>query len=208
MPRRMGVCAVALVCAAGAAEPRWIRMVSPHFEIYSSAGAASARETLRDFEQVRSFFIQVAGHAPANPVPIRIVAFHTAKEYDTVRINEFAQAFYQSTAEKDFIVIGPAAAGTTATAIHEYVHLVVRHSNLRLPPWLNEGVAELYSTIKPTGDKILVGSLIPGRQAALAREEWVPLATIVDADQKSPYYNEKNKAGSLYNEGWALTHML
>ena len=27
-------------------------------------------------------------------------------------------------------------------------------------------------------------------------------------DSHSPYYNEKNKAGSLYNEGWALTHML
>ena len=50
--------------------------------------------------------------------------------------------------------------------------------------------------------------LIPGRRQALLHEKWVPLATILAADQASPYYNEKNKAGSLYNEGWALTHML
>ena len=43
---------------------------------------------------------------------------------------------------------------------------------------------------------------------ALLRENWVPLATIVSASQDSPYYNEKSKAGSLYSEGWALTHML
>ena len=36
----------------------------------------------------------------------------------------------------------------------------------------------------------------------------MPLGAIVAADHNSPYYNEKSRAGSLYNEGWALTHML
>ncbi|MEI9971304.1 MAG: hypothetical protein WDO73_04200 [Ignavibacteriota bacterium] len=36
----------------------------------------------------------------------------------------------------------------------------------------------------------------------------MPLEIILGAGLDSPYYNEKNKAGSLYNEGWALTHML
>ena len=40
------------------------------------------------------------------------------------------------------------------------------------------------------------------------REKWVPLQVILAAGPDSPYYNEKDKAGSLYNEGWALTHML
>jgi tetratricopeptide (TPR) repeat protein len=194
------------LCANGA--PRWVRLASPHFEIYSSAGAGTARDTLRQFEQVRSFFIHMAGHAPANPTPVRIVAFGSAKEYDAVRFNEFASAFYQPTADQDFIVMGPDTAGTAATAIHEYVHVVVQHSNLHFPPWLNEGIAELYSTIRQTGDKVLVGTLIPARQIALARTPWVRLADILAADQKSPLYNEKNKAGSLYSEGWALTHML
>jgi Tfp pilus assembly protein PilF len=39
-------------------------------------------------------------------------------------------------------------------------------------------------------------------------EDWVPLTTILSADQNSPFYNEKDKAGSLYNESWALMHML
>jgi tetratricopeptide (TPR) repeat protein len=211
MRRPLAICAawIALAGAAGAADPRWIRLASPHFEIYSSAGVATARDILRQFEQVRSFFFQVAGgHDPRNAVPLRIVAFGSAKEYNAVRINEFASAFYQSTTDHDFIVMGPGTAATSATAIHEYVHLVVRHSDLHFPPWLNEGIAELYSTIQQRGDKVLVGSLVPGRQMALARERWVPLATLVAVDQGSPYYNEKDKAGSLYNEGWALTHML
>jgi hypothetical protein len=88
------------------------------------------------------------------------------------------------------------------------VHLVVQHAGLNFPPWLNEGIAELYSTLKPLGEKVVVGNLIAGHVQALYAEKWVPLAVILGAGHDSPYYNEKNKAGSLYNEGWALVHML
>jgi len=50
--------------------------------------------------------------------------------------------------------------------------------------------------------------LITGRHQALLVDRWVPLPTICGAGRESAYYNEKDKAGALYNEGWALTHML
>ncbi len=190
------------------AETRWIKIATPHFEMYTSAGERSALDTLRYFEQVRSFFSQNLPHPLEETGPVRIVAFSSEKEYQPYRPNDFAIAFYHETARHEYIVMSHTGAETFPIATHEYVHLVVRHSNLNLPPWLNEGLAELYSTIKPMGDKILVGSLVPGRFQALLQDKWTPLATIMAAGQDSPYYNEKNKAGSLYNEGWALTHML
>ena len=191
-----------------AAESQWSRMQSPNFEMYTTAGERSARDTLRYFEQVHDFFAQNMPGAVGKTLPVRIVAFNSAKEYEPYRLNEFATAYYHGTADCDYIVMSHTGVETFPTAIHEFVHLVVRHSKMNLPPWLNEGVAELYSTLKPLGDKILVGSLIPGRHYALLNEKWVPLSVILAADHDSPYYNEKNKAGSLYNEGWALTHML
>jgi len=86
--------------------------------------------------------------------------------------------------------------------------LVTRHAGLKFPPWLNEGIAELYSNLRTLGDEVLVGDLIPGRLQALYSQKWVPLSVILSAGPDSPYYNEKNKAGSLYNEGWGLVHML
>lgn len=191
-----------------AAETRWIRIASSNFDMYTTAGERSARATLQYFEQVRGFFAQTMPHPLEELVRVRIVAFNSVKEYEPYRLNEFATAYYHSTADHDYIVMSHTGAETFPTAIHEYVHLVVQHSKLKLPPWLNEGIAELYSTLKPMGDKILVGSLIAGRHQALLQEKWIPLATIMGAGHDSPYYNEKNKAGSLYNEGWALTHML
>ncbi len=183
-------------------------MASSNFEMYTTGGERSARDTLRYFEQVHSFFAQTMPHTVEKAPQVRIVAFNSQKEYEPYRINEFAVAYYQSSGDHDYIVMSHTGAETFPTAVHEYVHLVVRHSNLHLPPWLNEGIAELYSTLRPMGDKILVGVLVPGRHQALLQEKWVPLETIMGAGHDSPYYNEKSKAGSLYNEGWALTHML
>lgn len=189
-------------------ETRWTRITSPNFEMYTTAGERSAKDTLRYFEQVRSFFTQMAPHWLEKPVTVRIVAFNSMKEYEPYRLNSFAAAYYLPSPSHEYIVMSHTGAETFPVAIHEYVHLVVRHSGLKIPPWLNEGLAELYSTLKPMGDKILVGSLIAGRYQALLQEKWVGLGTIMAAGHDSPYYNEKDKAGSLYNEGWALTHML
>ena len=200
--------AVALfACMLGAAAPEnWIRLKSGNFELYSTAGERSAREVLERFQRVRAFFRQSTG--ALTPLPVRIVLFQTEKEYQPYRLNPAARAFYQPGILSDQIVIGGEAPELLPVAIHEYVHLLVRHTDQVLPPWLNEGIAELYSTMEPRGDQVLVGALIPGRVRQLREDRWVPLATILNAGFDSPYYNEKDKAGSLYNEGWALTHML
>jgi len=183
-------------------------MQSPNFEAYSSAGERETRDTLRYFERVRDFFLQVNQREPSKPVPVYVVVFGSEKEYTPYRLNEFATAYYFGGADRDYIVMGRTGEQAAQIAVHEYVHLVARHAGLKFPPWLNEGTAELYSTIRMQGDKVLVGDVIPGRLQALTSEKWVPLSVILSAGPDSPYYNEKNKAGSLYNEGWALVHML
>src|SRR5665213_959561 len=198
-----------LLCAADAySESKWIRMQSPNFEAYSSAGERDTRDTLRYFERVRDFFLQLDQREPEKPLPVYVVVFGSEKEYAPYRLNQFATAYYFGGADRDYIVMGRPGEQVAQLAVHEYVHLVARHAGLNLPPWLNEGIAELYSTLRMQGDKVLIGDLIPGRLQALQREKWVPLSVIVSGGQDSPYYNEKNKGGSLYNVGWALVHML
>ncbi len=183
-------------------------MQSPNFDAYSSAGERDTRDVLRNFERVRDFFLQVNQREPPKPVPVYVVVFRSEKEYAPYRFNEAAIAYYFGGADRDYIVMGRTGDEAARIAVHEYVHLVARHAGLHFPPWLNEGIAELYSTLRMQGDKALVGDLIPGRMQALFSEKWVPLSVILSAGRDSPYYNEKNKAGSLYSEGWALVHML
>jgi len=190
------------------AESKWIHLQTDNFQVYSQANEREARDTLNYFERVHSFFLQMTGKAPSNPLPVYVIVFGSAKEYEPYKIKEFALAYYAGGTDRDYIVMGKTGEQTAQAATHEYVHLVARHAGLRLPLWLNEGMAELYSTLHPLGDSIEFGQPILGRVQALAREKWVPLATILAADEQSAYYNETKKAGNLYNEGWALTQFL
>jgi len=210
MSNRILVLAAVLLCATPIlpADSRWIRMAAGDFEVISSAGEGDTRRTLEYFERASNFFTQATGHTPGKTDLTRIILFGSKKEYELYRPFEFAAAYYTQSGGRDYIVLGGAGDEVFPIAAHEYTHLIVRHAGLEFPPWLNEGLAELYSTLTQVGDKVEVGLLVPGRVQALRMEKWVPLAVILAADHNSPYYSEKSKAGSLYNEGWILTHML
>jgi Flp pilus assembly protein TadD len=208
MIRVASLLAIFLSSAVIAGQPNWITIRNENFRVYSSAGERATRDALNQFERVRGFFVQLGGAAPDSPAPITVVIFGSEGEYQPYRIKAFASAYYASVSERDFIVIGTVSPQSSQTATHEYTHLILEHAGFTLPPWLSEGMAELYSTLHSAGDDTEFGDVLPGRLQELNREPWVPLETILAADRKSPYYNESSQAGSLYNESWALVHML
>ena len=209
----MGIKKITLACLlittvhAAGSDP-WLKITSANFELYTTGSERQGRDLVRHFEQVRSFFLQAFGSRLAAARPARIIVFRNEKEYQPYRPNDFASAFYQPGDAHDFIVMSSGDGEHFPVAIHEYTHLMIHQSNMDLPAWLNEGLAELYSSLEPRGNKMLVGRVIPARLHALANDRWIPLPALLSADHTSPYYNERSKAGMFYAESWALVHML
>lgn len=198
-----------LLCArAHAGQPTWIVMQNDDFRVYSSARERDTRDMLGQLELIRGFFNQITGAKPVKAEPVLVVIFGTEKEYQPYRINSYASAYYAKRADRDYIVIGKPGEESSQITSHEYTHLAFAHAGYSLPPWLNEGIADLFSTLHPRGDWTLYGDVLPGRLQEVNREPWVPLQVILAADHSSPYYNESSKAGALYDESWALVHML
>jgi Flp pilus assembly protein TadD len=191
-----------------AAADQWVKLATPHFELYTTAGEKKGREAILYFEQVRSFFLEASASKRASEFPVRIVAFRGEKQYQPYRLNEFAIAYFTRDRNRDYIVMQDISSEHYPVAIHEYTHLIIEHTGLKPPPWLNEGLAELYSTLTPVGKKAAVGDIIPGRGRTLLTSKWIPLDALTSADHKSPLYNERDRAGMFYAESWALTHML
>ena len=191
---------------AQAADPKWVKLHSANFELFTSAGERAGRRTIQQFERTRGFFRQAWQREASNSVPVRIVLFRSKKEYLPYRLSEAAAAYYLSGPDADLIVL--VAGNESSTAIHEYVHLLVRHAGLRLPVWMNEGLAELYSSMRQVGGKFVVGYAPPGRIATLSGENWVPLEQVLLAGRDSQHLTEKERAGKFYAQSWALTHML
>jgi len=201
------VLVIAAVCGAADKDP-WIRVASTNFELYTTAGERAGRDLAKQFEQARSFFVQAFGSVLPNAKPVRIIAFRNEKEYEAYRPNEFATAFFQPGDAHDFIVMCGAGREQYRVAVHEFTHLMVHQGRAEYPPWLNEGLAELFSNLEPVGNRIRVGQDIPGRMITLRTEKWIPLTTLLSVDRSSPYYNERAKAGMFYAESWELVHML
>ncbi len=190
------------------AAEHWIRVSTSHFEMYTSNSEKQAVNALQTFEEVRSFFLQASHSKAAQEQPVRIIAFNSEKEYKPYRLNAGAFAYYLRSRERDYIVMQDISPDHYGTAVHEYTHLVVEHQHLQLPIWLNEGLADVYSSLEPHGKQAMVGRPLPGRFYVLQSEPWMDWNTLFAVDQRSPYYNESNKMSIFYAQSWALTHML
>src|ERR1043165_716585 len=92
---------------------------------------------------------------------------------------------------------------------HEFTHLLVNNTFSDAPVWFNEGLAEYYSTFSITDDqKVVLGKPIGSHVFLLRQNKILPLKTLFAVDQRSPYYNERDKQSIFYAQSWALMHYL
>lgn len=187
----------------------WKKVLSDNFELFTTDGDSDAKRAIEYFERVRGFFVQAMNMRPVSVNRVRLLAFSSEKEYLPYKPGEFAFAYYLPTADRDYIVMQTIDDKLFEVAAHEYVHLLVKHSGINLPVWINEGLADLYSNLKPVGNKIQVGNIpASGRSYALSQMKWLPLATVLGVRHDSPEYNERNRASIFYAQSWAMVHML
>ena len=121
-----------LVTRASAAE-QWIRLTTPHFEMYTTNAERKAVEGLQIFEEARGFFEENSPSKTAPDVPVRIIAFKSEKEYKPYRVNPGAAAYYRRGHRRDYIVMQELGSDFYAGAIHEYIHLFIEHLGLNCP---------------------------------------------------------------------------
>src|SRR5580658_1372548 len=169
--RLSALCLLAAALPAFAAD-QWTHLATPHFELYTTVGEKTGRQAILYFEQVRSFFTQAAPVTGVAEFPVRLIIFKSEKQYRPYAASDAAFAFFAASRNRNYIVMQDAETEHFPTAIHEYMHLIVRNSHLTLPLWLNEGWADVYSTLRPVGGKTVVGDLVPGYVQALSSEKW------------------------------------
>jgi len=200
---------VLLLTARVEAAETWTYASSEHFEVYTSAGAGTARQSLAYFERIHTFFAQQLNLRPTPKAPARLIIFSNDRQFAPYRPNASAAAFYQSGVDRDYIVMGRFDEESNDIVAHEYMHLIVRYSRAQFPVWLNEGLAEFFSTVAPDGGKMTVGK-VPEERLLYLRSgvALIDIRRLFAIGHDSPEYNSRSHAGVFYSESWALTHML
>lgn len=198
--------AVALPFAGHAAG--WLSLTSPHFELLTDAGEKNGAQLLERLETVRHVFLEsIGGKAPA--LPIRVFQFQSERDFRKFEPRRTVRGFHQGAPDRDYIAVVGSGEESLRAIRHEYMHLLLAHGSATLPMWLEEGTAELYSTLDLRASGALFGAPIAGHVRALnGGPEWVPGEAFFNAGRNAALLDHSNQAGMFYAQAWALAHML
>jgi hypothetical protein len=207
--RRLATAVLICVAAVRADSPQdWKFAGTPHFQLYTqSADAKSAASLLAWLEQLHTFFVRQAGLDPGNRTPVRVMAFRSKQGYDPYRLGSASDAYFIGSPERDYIVLSQLRENEFSAVAHEYSHLVLRSPGRELPAWLNEGLAEIFSTLRISNHGSALGGEIPAHSQVLRRNSWIALGDLLSM-KPAAFRDDRNLAVIFYAESWALTDML
>ena len=77
-----------------------------------------------------------------------------------------------------------------------------------LPAWFEEGTAEFYSTLELSGDRLIIGNVIPVHLNRLAPSQWLTAETLASIGEDTPLHGNQEQTSLFYAQSWALVHML
>lgn len=206
---------VVLACSARA-ERTWTEVRSPHFRVLTDASAGDARKVAYEFEQIRHVFVlRFNDEDVGSGAPLTIIAAQNDGTVSQVAPvlwkarGDGLAGFFEHRWEEQFALVRLDTWGDNnqAVAYHEYTHSILHANSRWLPVWLDEGMAEFYAYSQFQHDRTLIGAPTH-RYRELQRNTLLPVSTMLEVTQRSPYYHDDNKAQLFYAEAWALVHYM
>lgn len=177
---------------------------SAHFVLQTDLGAEAAQDAIADFEATWTALHDVAfsgsrGGAP----PVTVVLFSREADLRAVEPCGVRGAFYarlpHDLDDEPTIVLGGELDDRLRRAFaHELTHAFARRAWGALPPWFNEGLAELLSGIELEPD----GTAIVGRAPGTSRVCTVPPVPDLLAADRSRFYTAARYGDPSLEGAW------
>lgn len=204
--------------SASAAKETWLSVRSKHFHLVGNASEKDIRKVGVRLEQFRDVFSRIFTRSKASSaIPITVVVFKddgAFRPYKPLYQGKPAavSGYFQPGEDVNYILLTSELREINPYAVifHEYVHALTSDNSRPLPPWLNEGIAEYYSSfeVESNEQKVWLGKAIANHVLYLREQKFLPLQRLFAVDHRSPEYNERERKGVFYAQSWALVHYL
>jgi len=203
-------------CHSSRAKESWRSIRSRNFLVVGNAGARDLQQVATWLELFHDLFSRLlAKRIYDSSVPTTLIVFDSDvsfKPFKPLYRGRPADVagYFQPGADMNYITFSSEPGGRSpfSTAFHEYAHLHIRNNVPGTPLWLNEGLAEYYSTSEFSNGEVVIGAPIPFYLRLLRQNGLLPLRTLFAVGHDSPHYNERDKSSVFYAESWALVHYL
>ena len=200
---------------SAATEDRWLEARTARFRVYSSADASVAAQVARHLERLAEVLrLTTNGLRVDGGREIRVYVFRDLSSFKPYRPygdddqGGVTAGFHVSGEDVEYIAFYvPEQRLSMRFASHEYLHAVLSRSLGELPVWVNEGLAEFYSTFEAGRRTAEIGRPIPEHVAWL-REHVLPLSGFLLVTTDSPEYQRGRNTRTVYAQSWTLVHLL
>lgn len=96
---------------------------------------------------------------------------------------------------------------TRETLYHEFIHFITSSPTTNIPLWLNEGIAEVFSSIEIGAKKTTIGKAIQSNANFLKYYDLMELEKLFQVGYDSSEYNQADEhRGIFYAQSWAIVH--
>ncbi|NNE68190.1 MAG: tetratricopeptide repeat protein [Pyrinomonadaceae bacterium] len=206
--------------ASASSADTWTTVRSDNFHLIGNAPSSEIGEVAVRMEQFREAFGRLFPKiALQETVDTKVIVFRDVASFKPFlpkrpdgTPDEGIGGYFLTSESANYIALTTAHGKQTTyeTIFHEYVHHLLNNNFDRsdIPPWLNEGLAEYYSTMEVKDREVLLGNLRQDHLYYLKRSELIPLKDFFAVDNYSLHKNGDHSRTIFYAQAWALIHYL
>jgi tetratricopeptide (TPR) repeat protein len=206
----------------------WVELTSRHFVLRTDLPLSSAQRALTDCERSYAALGTLIFADDPPREPIDLIVFADEADFRSIAPGDSTGYFLpRQVNERDYTptiaMYGEWNEVTRRRFQHELAHRFLEHHVPDAPPWLAEGIAEFYSTIKLDQGEVVVGLMRNDRVFRLTIrtlggltervvDDRIPLGDaptveeLLSADFAT--FHDPHRELAFYATSWALVHML
>ena len=186
-------------------EGRWIEIRSEHFVLTSALSEQRSKALALELENFRAAVDALTGAANVeDAIPTMIYLLPRPEE--ALGFRGDLGGYFSARMRANYAVMIPSGSYNDDILKHEYTHYLIANRDRRqFPPWLNEGLAEVFSTLRVDGSVVEFGQVPQGRMNNLAALNWLSFEAVLD---RRPGRMGGRFAAMFYAQSWLLTHYL
>lgn len=207
------LCCAALLAAAGAVDAReiweraWLEVRSEHFVIASALSEERTLALAQELESFRAAVDMLTGAVDAaDPIPTKIYLLPRAER--ALGFDGMITGYFRPGMRANYALMIPERdSGSARVLKHEYTHyLVGNRDQRRYPLWIEEGLAEVFSTLTVDGAVLEYGRASEGRANSLVYYPWLPFEDVIA--ERDTLGMKRNEGAMFYAQSWLLVHYL
>ncbi|MCC7043878.1 MAG: hypothetical protein IT183_08450 [Acidobacteria bacterium] len=205
---------------------RWVRVWSPNFVAVGDAPEVVLREAVTELELFRSATFGLSSVLPTprfRATPPLLFLFRNDSAFADYQPRDFngrrrtnVRGYYANDPAGAYMVTaadGRRLGDRLAVVLHEYAHDVFHFTlGSRLPPWLDEGLAELCGSIGSGGGSPIAGRFLgrplDTRVNNIRRAGALPVAQLLQVNAGTLAAWGPRDTGRFYSTSWLLVHYL